>query len=80
MRLGLSCGLFYAPLRLAPLGVEPESAEQEKEKTLKYELMGCYQLLTKLVSVAFKVLPDHLLEVLGKVADVVVKAWVGVAS
>ena len=33
-----------------------------------------------MVSVAFKVLPDHLLEVLGKIADVVVKAWVGVAS
>lgn len=30
VRLGLSCGLFCAPFRFAPFGVEPESAKQIK--------------------------------------------------
>ena len=36
--------------------------------------------LTKLVSIAFQVGPDHLLEVLRKVTNVVIKGWVRVAS
>lgn len=40
----------------------------------------CQRLLTKLISVAFEMRPDHVLEVLGEVANVVVKTWVRIAS
>ena len=37
-------------------------------------------LLTKLIPVAFEMRPDHVLEVLGEVANMVVKTWVRIAS